>query len=81
MVDILPFLIRAVQIVFSFLAEQVLAFVALLIAGIFGLVLPVAFVGYMVARLVLLLQAVALLREQPASAFYVIDWTRFLPHV
>ena len=63
------------------LAEPIFTCVALIIVGILALVLPTALVGYMVARLVLLSQAVVLLREQPASAFYAINWTGFLPHV
>ena len=43
--------------------------------AVFGLI------AYMLARTSLLVQAVVLLREQPESAFYVVDWTRFLPHV
>ena len=42
---------------------------------VFGLI------AYMLARTSLLVQAVVLLREQPESAFYVVDWTRYLPHV
>ena len=38
-------------------------------------------VGYMVARLLLLTEAVILLRQQPESAFYAISWSYFLPHL
>jgi len=38
-------------------------------------------VAYMLARLLLLTQAVVLLRKQPESAFYAINWADFLPHV
>ena len=38
-------------------------------------------VAYMLARLLLLTQAVVLLRKQPDSAFYAIDWTHFFPHL
>jgi len=36
---------------------------------------------YVPARLSLLSQAVALLRKQPPSAFYVVEWTKFIPHI
>jgi hypothetical protein len=36
---------------------------------------------YMLARLVLLVEAFALLRRQPANVFQTVDWTKFLPHV
>jgi hypothetical protein len=36
---------------------------------------------YVLARLVLLVEAFALLRRQPANAFQTVDWTKFLPHV
>jgi len=38
-------------------------------------------VGYMLARILLLTQAIVLLRKQPESAFYAINWSDFLPHV
>ena len=38
-------------------------------------------VAYMLARLLLLAQAVVLLSKQPDSAFYAIDWTHFFPHL
>ena len=46
-----------------------------------GILLPAVLVAYMVARLVLLSQAVILLREQPASAFHAVNWTRYFPHI
>jgi len=38
-------------------------------------------VAYMLARLLLLTQAIMLLRKQPESAFYAIKWANFLPHI
>jgi len=38
-------------------------------------------VAYMLARLLLLMQAIVLLRKQPESAFYAINWANFLPHI
>jgi len=38
-------------------------------------------VAYMLARLLLLMQAIMLLRKQPESAFYAINWSNFLPHI
>jgi hypothetical protein len=35
---------------------------------------------YILARLLLIVQALVLLRKQPASAFHTVDWTRFIPH-
>jgi len=40
-----------------------------------------AIISYMFARLLLLTQAVVLLRKQPESAFYAINWANFLPHI
>jgi len=40
-----------------------------------------AIVAYMLARLLLLTQAIMLLRKQPESAFYAINWANFLPHI
>ena len=37
--------------------------------------------AYAAARLVLLGMAVALLRQQPPSAFIAVDWTKFYPHI
>jgi hypothetical protein len=36
---------------------------------------------YVLARLVLLVEAFALLRRQPANVFQTVDWTKFFPHV
>lgn len=36
---------------------------------------------YVPARLSLIAQAVALLREQPPSAFVAVDWTKYIPHL
>jgi len=38
-------------------------------------------IGYLLARLLLLTQAIILLRRQPDSAFYAIKWVNFLPHL
>jgi len=35
---------------------------------------------YILARLLLIVQALVLLREQPASAFQTVDCTKFIPH-
>lgn len=49
------------------------------ILGVIGLMLCV--IGYLLARLLLLTQAIMLLRRQPNSAFYAINWVDFLPHM
>jgi len=38
-------------------------------------------IPYISARILLLTQAIVLLRKQPESAFYAIVWSKFLPHV
>ena len=40
-----------------------------------------AIVAYILARLLLLTQAIMLSRKQPESAFYAINWTNFLSHI
>ena len=35
---------------------------------------------YIFARLLLIVQALVLLRKQPASAFHTVDWIKFIPH-
>ena len=54
--------------------EIIMGMIAALVGG-------AALVAYMLARLLLLTQAVVLLRKQPDSAFYAIDWTHFFPHL
>ncbi|KAK3996556.1 hypothetical protein QBC44DRAFT_304066 [Cladorrhinum sp. PSN332] len=48
-----------------------------------GLDLPatVCAVGYVVARLMLLLEAVVTLRSMPSSAYRTVAWTNYLPHL
>ena len=36
---------------------------------------------YVLARIILLVEALVLLRSQPTDAFKDVDWTKFLPHV
>ena len=36
---------------------------------------------YVIARLSLIAQALALLRRQPPSSFVAVDWTKFIPHL
>ena len=36
---------------------------------------------YVIARLILVVQAVMLLRSQPPGAFLAVDWSKFYPHV
>lgn len=36
---------------------------------------------YVLARIILLVEALFLLRSQPADAFRDVDWTKFIPHV
>ena len=49
--------------------------------AIFAFLGGAALVAYMLARLLLLTQAIMLLRKQPESAFYAINWANFLPHI
>jgi len=41
----------------------------------------VCLLGYVLARLSLLTQAIVLLWQQPESAFYAINWSSFIPHI
>ena len=36
---------------------------------------------YLAARIILLVEAIELMRKQPPSAFLEVDWTRFVPHI
>jgi len=47
---------------------------------VFGTTSGIVMFMYASARLLLLGQAIALLRHQPPSAFIAVDWTRFYPH-
>ena len=51
-----------------------------MLGGIAAFLGGASLVEYMLARLLLLTEAIVLLR-QPKSAFYVISWSYFLPHV
>jgi len=54
--------------------EAVLLAISMFVGG-------AALVAYMLARLLLLTQAIMLLRKQPETAFYAINWANFLPHI
>ena len=50
----------------------------------FGLIFLIAgflqLLFYVLARLTLLVEAIVLLRQQPATAFQAINWSTFIPH-
>ena len=76
MLEFIWVVIKILATIAMYLASPVLGpIVAIpgLILVTLTLSLPAALVGCMVARLLLLFQAVALLREQPESAFHAID--------
>jgi len=57
-------------------------FIPLFALGLCLLILiTVCLLGYVLARLSLLTQAIVLLWQQPESAFYAINWSSFIPHV
>jgi len=45
------------------------------------LIMTILLVIYVLARLTLIAQALALLRDQPLEALLVVDWTKYIPHV
>jgi len=45
------------------------------------LVMTVLVFAYVMARLSLIAQALALLRRQPSDAYLAVDWTQYVPHV
>jgi len=61
--------------------KNVLGAVAMTLLVIIVFLGGAGLVAYMLARLLLLTQAIMLLRKQPESAFYAINWTNFLPHI
>jgi len=61
--------------------QNVLLFVRLTLLVIIAFLGGAGLVAYMLARLLLLTQAIMLLRKQPESAFYAINWSNFLPHI
>jgi len=52
-----------------------------IILGISAFFRGASLIAYMAARVLLLTLAVVLLRKQPESAFYAINWANFLPHI
>jgi hypothetical protein len=70
-----------------FLTMQTMGFVKNLsrftsaIFSALDLVMTVLIFAYVMARLSLIAQALALLRRQPPDAYLAVDWTRFVPHV
>jgi len=45
------------------------------------LIMTILLFVYVPARLSLIAQALALLRDQPQSAFIAVDWTKYIPHI
>jgi len=48
---------------------------------VLDLVMTILLVLYVPARLSLIAQAFALLRDQPSTAFLAVDWTKYIPHM
>ena len=69
------------SIPFISLPQSVKEAVAMTLVVIMVFLAGAGLVAYMLARLLLLTQAVMLLRKQPESAFYAINWSNFLPHI
>ena len=63
------------------LPENVEEMLMAILVTIGGLLVGAGLIAYMLARLLLLTQAVVLMRQQPESAFYAINWAHFLPHI
>ena len=63
----------------GFIIQSDMLVVMVLTVG--GFLVGAGLIGYMLARLLLLTQAIVLLRDQPESAFYAINWAYFLPHI
>jgi len=56
-------------------------FLMWVLLGVSGFALAASLVAYMLARIILLTQAVVPLRKQPDNAFYATNWSHFLPHI
>ena len=48
---------------------------------VLDLIMTILLFIYVPARLSLIAQALALLRDQPSSAFIAVDWTKYIPHL
>jgi len=84
--DLLPSLFKFLKETYDFrlsikLPKSMKKIVMNLLLGIGAFLAGAGLVAYMLARLLLLAQAIILLRRQPESAFYTIDWAKFLPHI
>ena len=75
MVFLIPYFFE--RILKKFLPEMLKS----VVGSITILLCCVGLVAYLLARICLLTQAVMLLRRQPDSAFYAINWSLFLPHI
>ena len=48
---------------------------------VLDLIMTILLFIYVPARLSLIGQALALLRNQPQTAFLAVDWTKYIPHI
>lgn len=77
-ITFIPLILAFLAIFFTFAVPESAVLVAVLVGGFLG---GAGLVAYMLARLLLLTQAVVLMRQQPESAFYAINWANFVPHL
>ena len=78
-ITIIPFIVAPIDFVLEHV--QLEGRLGKMVRLTLDLIMTVLLFVYVPARLSLIAQAVALLRDQPPTAFLAVDWTRFIPHV
>lgn len=77
----LPFLVTMTITSHILRYSMPLANISKVLTGILGSISGVCLPFYVVARLLLLAEALATLRDLPAGAYEVVVWTTFIPHI
>ncbi len=77
MLTVIPFVAAPVDWMLENRRRKIIPFVRIT----FELLMTALLAIYVLSRVSLIVQALALLRKQPADAFIAVDWTRYIPHI
>ena len=73
----IPFIVAPVDWVLENRRRKVITFVRIALELLMTVLLAI----YVLSRVSLIIQALALLRKQPTDAFIAVDWTKYIPHI
>ena len=78
-ITVIPLIVASIDFILVFRQKKMAPFATVVLLAL-ELIMTLLLFVYVIARLALIAQALALLRRQPADAYSVVDWGQFVPH-